>query len=344
MTQKIAVNLISGQLGSGKTTLIKQLLSQKPANENWALLVNEFGAIGIDGAILSAQTDSVQVAELPGGCICCTAENELENRLLALAQNGTTQRILIEPTGLSEPSRLIDILLSPKLHPYLEVQTLVSVFDVAHSKINDLKQMSILQSLLTLSDIILLNKSDLADTTKLQQIEHYCNQLYPPKRAVRVTTQAKLPVSELFHPHFTHSAFMPAAPTAHLQTPDAAQPETPPDSGVELPKLVSRRYQQYEQNLSIGWLFEPDLVFDWSAVFSLFQNLNASTSKTSATRAKGIFRVSEHARMLFQSASGEVQRELIAYRKDSRLELIMPSSIDFDVIQFEQQLKACIKS
>ena len=72
--KKTAVNLITGSLGAGKTTLLRNFIEQKPKNEKWAVLVNEFGATGIDGPILSSQ-NSISVSQIPGGCICCTAQN-----------------------------------------------------------------------------------------------------------------------------------------------------------------------------------------------------------------------------------------------------------------------------
>ena len=68
----VPTNLISGFLGVGKTTAIRHLLANKPANERWAVLVNEFGEIGIDGATL-ASDDGVDIREVAGGCVCCTS-------------------------------------------------------------------------------------------------------------------------------------------------------------------------------------------------------------------------------------------------------------------------------
>ena len=65
----IPTNIITGFLGAGKTTLIQQLLTNKPANERWAVLVNEFGQIGIDQALMASQ-DEVFIKEVAGGCIC----------------------------------------------------------------------------------------------------------------------------------------------------------------------------------------------------------------------------------------------------------------------------------
>ena len=69
MLSQIPTHLIAGPLGAGKTSLIRQLLTQKPADERWAVLVNEFGQIGLDAALLGPDTDGVTMAEIPGGCL-----------------------------------------------------------------------------------------------------------------------------------------------------------------------------------------------------------------------------------------------------------------------------------
>lgn len=71
MSNRVPTNILTGFLGVGKTTTILNLLKNKPENENWAVLVNEFGEIGIDGALMTDQ--GALIKEVPGGCMCCTA-------------------------------------------------------------------------------------------------------------------------------------------------------------------------------------------------------------------------------------------------------------------------------
>ena len=93
-------NLITGFLGSGKTTSILHLLAQKPADEKWAVLVNEFGEVGIDGALLA---DSGALLKDPGGCMCCVNGLPMQVGLNTLLRQGKPDRLLIEPTGLGHP-------------------------------------------------------------------------------------------------------------------------------------------------------------------------------------------------------------------------------------------------
>jgi G3E family GTPase len=71
MLQNIPTHVIAGPLGAGKTSLISHLLAQRPAGERWAVLINEFGQIGIDAALLTRDADGIALGEVAGGCLCC---------------------------------------------------------------------------------------------------------------------------------------------------------------------------------------------------------------------------------------------------------------------------------
>jgi len=94
----IPTNLIMGFLGVGKTTAILDLLKQKPQNENWAILVNEFGKVGIDGSIFSLAGATVK--EVSGGCLCCATALPFQISINRLLKEVKPDRLLIEPTGL----------------------------------------------------------------------------------------------------------------------------------------------------------------------------------------------------------------------------------------------------
>lgn len=97
-------NLITGFLGSGKTTSILHLLANKDPAEKWAVLVNEFGEVGIDGALLA---DSGALLKIPGGCMCCVNGLPMQVGLNTLLRQGKPDRLLIEPTGLGHPKQIL---------------------------------------------------------------------------------------------------------------------------------------------------------------------------------------------------------------------------------------------
>ena len=110
----VPTNIITCFLGVGKTSAITNLLSQKPDNETWAVLVNEFGAIGIDGSHFFGLINSnsgVFIQEVPGGCMCCASNVPMKVALNKLLKEANPDRLLIEPTGLGHPKEVIDIFL-----------------------------------------------------------------------------------------------------------------------------------------------------------------------------------------------------------------------------------------
>ena len=110
ITSPIPVNVITGFLGVGKTSSILKLLEQKPADQEWAILVNEFGEIGVDRGLVQGQLaprNDVMVFEVPGGCMCCAAGLPMEMALSQIFFLGEPDRLIIEPTGLGHPAEVL---------------------------------------------------------------------------------------------------------------------------------------------------------------------------------------------------------------------------------------------
>ena len=119
------VHIITGFLGSGKTTLIHSLIRDKPVDETWAILVNEFGQIGIDQAMFE-QRDDVVIKGLPGGCLCCQLAFVLQAGLVNLLARAKPDRVIIEPSGLGHPAGLIDLLRSEAFEGTLEIRDIIA--------------------------------------------------------------------------------------------------------------------------------------------------------------------------------------------------------------------------
>ena len=109
----IPTNIITGFLGAGKTSAILHLIRNKPTNERWAVLVNEFGEIGVDGSLFQGQHSEEQgvfIREVPGGCMCCAAGLPMQIALNQLLVKAKPDRLLIEPTGLGHPKEVLQML------------------------------------------------------------------------------------------------------------------------------------------------------------------------------------------------------------------------------------------
>ena len=117
---RVPINLITGFLGTGKTTALLTLLAQKPADQVWAVIVNEFGEVGIDGAVLEGA--GAEIREIAGGCLCCATGPQLPITLAKVIREKRPQRVLIEASGLAHASRVVDMLRRPPLAEALDIQ------------------------------------------------------------------------------------------------------------------------------------------------------------------------------------------------------------------------------
>ena len=133
----IKLDIISGFLGSGKTTMIKKLMSVISTwNEKMVLIENEFGKIGIDGDLV--KREGIEVYEISQGCICCTMKNDFMYTLLEIADKLKPDRILFEPSGIFVLSDALEILKVPDIAARFKVNSLTTVID----SVNYIKQNS----------------------------------------------------------------------------------------------------------------------------------------------------------------------------------------------------------
>lgn len=349
---KTSVNLITGPLGSGKTTLLKNLLKHKPKNESWTLLVNEFGAVGIDGAILS-ENPKINTMEIPGGCICCSAQSELKESLEQILSSQAPDRLLIEPTGLGEPDVIVDILNTLSQSKQLNLQSIFTVLDGSNVNIDELKRYTVLQNLLNMADVLVINKVDLAPSNQIEEITQHCEILYPPKKAILTTQQSRIDPAWLNHDHSLQPFLVqPKQATYKPYSPSLTQPlrhtsvngsNALPFTPISFEMGITRKYQNQLRVHALGYLFSNQTVFDWKKLQLLFEDFSKDKSFAGIKRAKGVFRVGKPW-MLFQWANHQTCRDYITYRRDSRIDLLIDEQSSFDFISFENRLKSCVQS
>ncbi|MEE8265334.1 MAG: GTP-binding protein, partial [Acidiferrobacterales bacterium] len=107
------INLLFGFLGSGKTTLVRRILAERVQQQSLAVIVNELGDVGIDGAIIEGH--DIDVVELTSGCVCCTLKGSLLNAIEELKEVANVQRIVVEATGVAHPKEMLETLSDPAL-------------------------------------------------------------------------------------------------------------------------------------------------------------------------------------------------------------------------------------
>lgn len=192
ITNKIPVTVITGFLGSGKTTLVHHLL-QNPNGKRIAVIVNEFGETGVDGEIIKASCECPEedLVELSNGCLCCTVQEEfLPTMLKLMERKDTIDHIVIETSGLALPKPLVKAVNWPDLKPHLTVDAVVTVVDavgIATGEICDREKVKaqreaddsldhetpieeLFEDQLNCADMVLITKKDLVTTEKLEEI------------------------------------------------------------------------------------------------------------------------------------------------------------------------------
>ena len=159
--QPIPVNIIGGPLGSGKTDNYQSYSDPETPEEYWAILINEYGLIGIDGALIenTSTQKCLDIKEVAGGCICCSAGVVFEVSLVRLLQR-RPDRLLIEPTGLATLSGIIETLNRPGIAESIDLRSIVCLLDPARLK--DFTPRNHVQDQIEASDILLATHTDLA--------------------------------------------------------------------------------------------------------------------------------------------------------------------------------------
>ena len=319
MLSQIPTHLIAGPLGAGKTSLIRHLLAHKPADERWAVLINELGQIGLDQALLTTGADGISLAEVTGGCLCCVNGAPFQVGLARLLRQARPDRLLIEPSGLGHPAELLGQLAEPPWTGVLALQPLLLVLDAAALAAGQPLPAS-QQAALDLAGLALLNKAENLDDVSRAQL-----QATLPALPLYWTTQGQLPLSVL------------PGIDARVQ---AAGGELPLAQGSgPLPALWSDprqpicQVQEQAEGWSIGWRWHPSQQFELLRVQQWLATLPWRRAKLVLQTNAGWLSAN--------ALDGEAPHwRSSEWRKDSRLELIFSAAQDQQALS--QGLAACL--
>ncbi len=318
MLQNIPTHVIAGPLGAGKTSLIKHLLAQRPDNERWAVLINEFGQIGLDAALLTQDDDGIALGEVAGGCLCCVNGAPFQVGLGRLLRKATPDRLFIEPSGLGHPAQLLKQLREAPWQTVLAVQPCVLVLDaqaLAAGKPLPPAQQQALAS----AGLLVLNKDEALDTAQRQAIEQQL-----PDCPRYWTRQAQLPLAQL--PGLDAKA---GAAVDNVEMPKGLAQMPTVWSDPALPICLS---QSQEDGWSIGWRWHPSQSFDPERLAQWLTHLEWR-------RAKLVI----HSRDAWVSANAVDNSSFTwqpsEWRRDTRIELIF--SAPQDVAALQAELAAC---
>jgi len=278
----IPTNIITGFLGVGKTSAILNLLAKKPKNERWAVLVNEFGEIGVDGSLVQGQQidkSQVFIREVAGGCMCCTAGLPMKIALNQLLLKAKPDRLLIEPTGLGHPKEVLKVLSSEHYREVLSLQKNITLVDARHLSDSRYTENETFNQQITIADTVVGNKVDLYQEGDLEKLSAYVAKVSQPNTKVIFTKHGALSLIELEGDSIIQEN------ASHHHQHDHSKPLI---SEMIMPATgMLKAINEGEGFYSIGWRFAPEKVFAHQKLSLLLTGLKVERMKAVMITDKG---------------------------------------------------------
>jgi G3E family GTPase len=195
-SDKIPVTVLTGYLGAGKTTLLNRILSE-PHGQKYAVIVNEFGEIGIDNDLIVGADE--EIFEMNNGCICCTVRGDLIRIIEGLMRRrGKFDAIIVETTGLADPAPVAQtFFIDEEVGRKAKLDAVVTVADAKWLK-DRLRDAPEAKNQIAFADVILVNKTDLVSGADLREVEARIRAINPYAR-LHHTERCAVPLGEVLH-------------------------------------------------------------------------------------------------------------------------------------------------
>jgi len=322
----LPTNIITGFLGAGKTSAILHLLKQKPMGERWAVLVNEFGEIGVDGSLITGQLGAdkdIFIREVPGGCMCCASGLPMQIALNQLLHEAKPHRLLIEPTGLGHPLEVMEILSNQYYQKALSLEKTITLIDARQLADSRYTEHLVFNQQIEIADIIVGSKLDLYQQSDKEALTTYLKSQPCIANETVFIEHGKLPLKLLSGPTLFK---MKAKQHQHNHR------TAPSTDTVALPKSgFIKAINKGEGFVSIGWRFAPEKVFDRTKLHAFLANIDVTRVKAVFITSQGIYgynTADDGAVEITLDECNESRIEIISNQIDEHWEHTLLSCID----------------
>lgn len=210
------ITILTGFLGAGKTTLLNRILKEQQSSKRIAVVVNDFGAINIDGQLLVDANGGMVTLE--NGCIGSTLRDELVNAIHTLVkQEDAPDHIIIEASGVSDPAQIVLTFNRSILRNWVEIESIIAVVDAEQGRTMREKSQRLAEQQIRVADVIVLNKIDLVDETQLQAMREWITSLGSSAKMFE-SVNSDIPLGEVIgqQSYSPQTAFLTGKGRVHL--------------------------------------------------------------------------------------------------------------------------------
>jgi G3E family GTPase len=316
-------HVITGSFGSGKTTAIRRLMAGKPENELWLVILNEFTDAGIDAlSVAEVARGQYDVRLVAGGCLCCVGELEFSRQLHDILRNIKPARLLIEPSGAGHAADIVDTLSVYEAQRALQLDSVICLVDALDAGRIVHARPPVEWSQIQSADVLLLSKPDLAAVPERRAFDEIAAAQYPAKRYLGICGNGDMPPEAMQKfdrsPAFTLLRGVGAA---------ASQSEEFSVAGL----TGSETHSQQLGLWGVNWVLPRELMFSRVVIEPRLTWLLQAYDGW-LRRLKAVFRTGPGPSWLVQSHGRGLSAEDSAYRRDSRIEIVLSAAPTADFL------------